>query len=268
MGSRIAAVLAALAVLSAVGLSIAVAVTKPGQALPNWGLVFKALAVDATIVTGAWVIGAILVALVQAWGEQSHRLRVAEDDLTDEREAKRPTLVARLERLTVQIGDAKPIPKPKPYILATVAVFNEGHRSRATNWEMFMGDRCIREVHLGPWRWVEEIFDVDWSTSPPEAKKVVAYDDDMGIGNVTAESIDSGERPTGFFLAQIIEDSVTLDALQSIRLRCEDFMGNPVFTGPPQEIQLGDIKRGDKNPGVFPPYGFKRMPADIDRRKL
>jgi hypothetical protein len=72
--------------------------------LPLWGAISKSLVTYVGVCAGLWLVVSLFAALVQAWGEQSHSLRLATADLA----ANEPNLVVLagdnyLGRLTTTI---------------------------------------------------------------------------------------------------------------------------------------------------------------------
>jgi hypothetical protein len=254
--------LIALTVLYGAGLMVATLLVKPGEQLAPWGIVCRGLTIYVGLLAGAWLVISGLVALVQAWGEQSHRLRLAESRLTDERDRKLPRLVARIERLTVQ-SDAKRI-AANPYILATVSVSNEGRESAAGDWEMWITlnnkDTQVPEWSLGETAYVKEVRGIDSASS--NARKSATYDFENLLTTATATPIKRGDRRTGFFLGRLLRvASVSLDDLRTVRVRYLDFK-NTVHEVGLRDVapEMGLVEVEPKRYGLSPPMGFRNAP--------
>lgn len=216
------------------------------------------------ILTAAWFVISVFIASFRIWRTQRDEISHARDQVA----ANTPKLLPRIERLTVDT--AAGVVGSNPLVIAFVSVANEGYKSAARNWEMLIqmsdGDKGVSEIALGPWKYVEEVPDVDWSKTPPTALTANAYDQDNAIATVTSTPIERGARPSGFFLGQIREEHVTLEELRTIRLRCVDFQNTSYYTSLPEgNIHLGSITLEAKSSGRFPPHGFKEMPAEPDR---
>jgi hypothetical protein len=202
-------------------------------------------------------------------------VRTKQDELTElrtalqrERESKLPGLRARIDRLTVHAPDAKP--GAKSLVFAIVSLTNDGYQSDATNWEMLIGphgsERVLTEVKLGPSQYVEEIPEVNWSSSPPVALRCNAFDETNYIAKVTASVIQRGQRPKGFFIGQLGPEPVSEDDVGTIKLRCNDYKGASVYTAlPVGSLHLGLVRLGKKSNELFAPYGFRPSPADAEK---
>ncbi|MBV8149649.1 MAG: hypothetical protein JO092_11195, partial [Candidatus Eremiobacteraeota bacterium] len=202
-------------------------------------------------------------------------VRTKQDELTElraalqrERESKLPGLKARIDRLTVHAPEAKP--GAKSLVFAIVSMANDGYQSEATRWEMLIGphgsEHVLTEVKLGPLQYVEEIPDVNWSSKPPVALRCNAYDENDYIVKVTASGIQRGQRPKGFFIGQIGNEPIAEDDLRTIKLRCQDNRGAPVYTTlPAAALHLGLVRLGQKSQELFAPYGFRPAPADAPK---
>jgi hypothetical protein len=221
-----------------------------------------------SVVLGIVMLTWYMVTMLLAAGEV---VRTNQEELTElraalerERESKLPGLKARIDRLTVHAPDAKP--GAKSLVFAIVSMANDGYQSDATKWEMLIGptgnERALAEIKLGPSQYVEEIPDVNWSSSPPVALRCNAFDDNDYIGKMTASVIQRGQRPKGFFIGQITNQPVAQEDLQTIKLRCKDYKGSRVYTTlPVGSLHLGLVRIGQKSPELFAPYGFRQAPS-------
>jgi hypothetical protein len=225
-----------------------------------------------SVVSGIVMLTWYMVSMLLAAGEIVH---TKQDELTElraalqrERESKLPGLKARIDRLTVHAPDARP--GAKSLVFAIVSMANDGYQSDATHWEMLIGphgsERVLTEVKLGALQYVEEIPDVNWSSSPPVALRCNAFDEDYYIGKVTATVIQRGQRPKGFFIGQIGNELVTEEDLQTIKLRCDDYKGASVYTAlPVGTLRFGLVRVGQKSQELIAPYGFRKAPADAQK---
>jgi hypothetical protein len=225
-----------------------------------------------SVVLGVVMLTWYMVSMLLAAGEV---VRTKQDELTElraalqrERDSKLPGLKARIDRLTIHAPDAKP--GSTSLVFALVSMANDGYQSDATNWEMLIGphgnERVMTQIKLEPSQYVEEIPDVNWKSSPPVALRCNAYDDHDYLGSVTANVIQRGQRPKGFFIGRIGNESVTEDDLRTVKLRCDDYKGASVYTTlPAASLHLGLVRIGQKSRELFAPYGFRRSPADAER---
>jgi hypothetical protein len=221
-----------------------------------------------SVCLGIFMLTWYMVSMLLAAGEV---VRTKQDELTElratlqrERESKLPGLKARIDRLTVHAPDGKPA--AKSLIFAIVSMANDGYQSDAKNWEMLIGppgkEQTLAEVNLGPSRYVEEIPEVNWGSSPPVALRCNAFDASDYIGKVAAAVIQRGQRPKGFFIGQLGEEPITENDLQTIKLRCDDHEGASVYTAlPVGSLHLGLVRLGQKSQELFAPYGFRQPPA-------